>query len=121
MEFTKSITVAELLQVKRLNLELVCGKRYLQREITLGSANRPGLALSGHLDNFRANSVQVFGRGEYAFCQKENKTRLRANIVKMLSQGTVPCVIMTADLTPPATVRKAFLKAEVPVLKTSME
>lgn len=121
MEFTKSITVAELLQVKRLNLELVCGKRYIHREITLGSVNRPGLALGGHLDNFRANSVQVFGRGEHAFCQKENKTRLRANVTKMLSEGAVPCVIMTADLMPVPAVRKACLGADVPVLKTSME
>ena len=38
MEFTKSITVAELLQVKRLNLELVCGKRYI-----LGQRQPPGV------------------------------------------------------------------------------
>ena len=107
MEFTKSITVAELLQVKRLNLELVCGKRYIHREITLGSVNRPGLALCGHLDSFRANSVQVFGRGEHAFCVKENKTRLRANVEKMLVEGKVPCVIMAAGLDPLPAIRKA--------------
>ena len=39
----------------------------------------------------------------------------------MLSEGSVPCVIMTADLTPPAAVRKACLGADVPVLKTTME
>ncbi|MDO5764153.1 MAG: hypothetical protein Q4P84_00430 [Elusimicrobiales bacterium] len=121
MEFTKSITVAELLQVKRLNLELVCGKRYIHREITLGSVNRPGLALGGHLDNFRTHSVQVFGRGEQAFCQKENKSRLRANVAKMLEEGQVPCVIMSADLDPLPAVRKACLSADVPVLKTPME
>ena len=80
MEFTKSITVAELLQVKSLHLELVCGKRYIHREITQPSVNRPGLALSGQLTNFRADSVQVFGHSEYEFCLKENKTRLRTNI-----------------------------------------
>lgn len=121
MEFTKSITVAELLQVQRLNLELVCGKRYIHREITLGSVNRPGLALGGHLDNFRTHSVQVFGRGEQAFCQKENKSRLRANVTKMLEEGQVPCVIMSADLDPLPAVRKACLSADVPVLKTTME
>ena len=121
MEFTKSITVAELLQVKRLNLELVCGKRYIHREITLGSVNRPGLALCGHLDSFRANSVQVFGRGEHAFCVKENKTRLRANVEKMLVEGKVPCVIMAAGLDPLPAIRKACLSSDVPVLKTEME
>ena len=121
MEFTKSITVAELLQVKQLNLELVCGKRYIQREITLGSVNRPGLALGGHMDNFRAKAVQVFGRNEQAFCKKENKTRLRANITKMLTEFEVPCVIMAADMDPLPAIRKTCLAADVPVLKTSME
>lgn len=121
MEFTKSITVAELLQVKQLNLELVCGKRYIQREITLGSVNRPGLALGGHMDNFRAKAVQVFGRNEQAFCRKENKARLRANLSKMLTEFDVPCVIMAADMDPLPAVRKTCLSADVPVLKTSME
>lgn len=121
MEFTKSVSVKELLQVKRLRLELVCGKRYLHRDITSASVNRPGLALAGHLENFRANSVQIFGRGEHAFCQKENKTRLRANITKMLSEGAVPCLIMTTDLDPIPAVRKGCLSADVPVLKTDME
>ena len=68
MEFTKSITVKELLQVKALHLELVCGKRYIHREITEPRVNRPGLALAGQLENFRANSVQVFGR-RVSFCR----------------------------------------------------
>lgn len=121
MEVSKSITVAELLQVKRLHLELVCGKRYILREITLGHVNRPGLALCGHLESFRPNSVQVFGRSEQAFCQKENKTRLRTNVTKMLSEGHVPCVIVTAGLDPMPAIRKACLSADVPVLKTEME
>lgn len=121
MEATKSITVAELLQVKPLNLELVCGKRYIHREITLGSISRPGLALCGHLENFRRDAVQLFGRAEHAFCQKENKTRLRANVTKMLSESNVPCVIMAADLDPLPAIRKACLSSDVPVLKTEMQ
>ncbi len=113
--------MSELLQVKRLNLELVCGKRYIHREITHSSVNRPGLALCGHLDSFRANSVQVFGRGEHAFCLREHKAKLRQNIAKMLSEGSVPCVIMAADLDPLPAVKKACLSADVPLLKTTMD
>jgi len=121
VEFTKSITVAELLQVKALHLELVCGKRYIHREIVQPSVNRPGLALSGQLTNFRADSVQVFGHSEYEFCLKENKTRLRANITKILSEGTAPCIVMTGNLDPLPAIRKGCLNADVPVLKTTMD
>lgn len=121
MEFSKSITVADLLQVKRLNLELVCGKRYIHKEITVNSVGRPGLALCGHLDNFSTNSAQVLGPTEYTFCCAENKTTLRNNISKMLVKGAVPCVIMTAEFTPIAAVKKACLSSDVPVLKTDLE
>lgn len=121
MEFTKSITVAELLQVKSLHLELVCGKRYIHREITHPRVNRPGLSLSGQLTNFRADSVQVFGHSEYEFCLKENKTRLRTNITKILSEGSAPCIVMTAGLDPLPAIRKGCLNADVPVLKTEMD
>ncbi len=120
-EFTKSVTVSELLQVKRLHLELVCGKRYVHREITTPSINRPGLALCGHLDHFRANAIQVFGKGEHAFCAKEKPAQLKANITKMLGKGRIPCVIMAAGQDPFPAIKKACLEAEVPVLKTTME
>lgn len=107
--------------MKRLHLELVCGKRYIHREITQSSVNRPGLALCGHLENFRPNSVQVFGRGEHAFCLRENKTVLKENVSKMLTGGEVPCVIMAADLDPLPAVKKACLGADVPLLKTTMD
>ena len=120
-EFTKSVTVSELLQVKRLHLELVCGKRYVHREITSPRINRPGLALCGYLDYFRADAIQVFGRGEYGFCLKEKPSVLKANIAKMLGKGRVPCVIVAADLDPLPAIKKACLGADVPVLKTDME
>lgn len=102
-------------------MELVCGKRYIHREITSSSVNRPGLALCGHLENFRPNAVQVFGRGEHAFCLRENKSSLKANVSKMLTSGSVPCVIMAADLDPLPAVKKACLSADVPLLKTTMD
>ena len=120
-QFTKSVIVSELLQVKSLHLELVCGKRYIHREITSPSVNRPGLALCGHMDLFRANSIQVFGRGEYAFCTKQKQSALRAHITKMLGKGNVPCIIMAADVDPMPAIKKACLAADVPVLKTTME
>ncbi len=119
-EFTKSVTVSELLQVKRLHLELVCGKRYIHREITSPSVNRPGLALCGHLDYFLSNSVQVFGQGEYSFCLKQKPSVLRANITKMLEKGQVPCLIMAADREPLPAIKKACLAADVPVLKSDL-
>lgn len=119
-EFTKSITVTDLLQVKRLHLELVCGKRYLQREIPTPNLNRPGLALCGHMEHFLPDAIQLFGKAEYGFCIKTKPGILQAGIINMLAEGQVPCVIMIEDLNPPPAVRKACLQAEVPLLKTDL-
>lgn len=119
-QFTKSITVQDLLQVKYLHLELVCGKRYLAREITSLNLNRPGLALCGHMEHFLPDAIQLFGKAEYGFCVKTKPGILQAGITNMLAEGQVPCVIMVEDLNPPPAMRKACLQAEVPVLKTDL-
>lgn len=119
-EFTKSITVSELLQVKRLHLEQVCGKRYLGREIHTPNINRPGLALCGHMDHFLPDAIQLFGKAEYGFCVKTKPGILQAGIINMLAEGQVPCVIMVEGLPPLPAVRKACLQAEVPLLKTEL-
>lgn len=120
-KFTKSITVSDLLQMKRLHLELVCGKRYIHRAIATPNINRPGLALCGHMEHFLPNAIQLFGPEEYGFCQKTKAKVLQSSISHMLSKGQVPCVIMVENLMPAPAVRKACLQAEVPLLQTSLD
>ena len=119
-QFTKHISVTDLLQVKRLHLELVCGKRYLDRNISSANINRPGLALCGHMEHFLPDAIQLFGKAEYGFCVKTKPVLLQAAIINMLAEGQVPCMIMIEDLNPPPALRKACLQAEVPLLKTSL-
>lgn len=106
--------------MKRLHLELVCGKRYLQREIPTPNLNRPGLALCGHMEHFLPDAIQLFGKAEHGFCATTKPSLLQAAIINMLAEGQVPCVIMIEDLNPLPAVRKACLQAEVPLLKTSL-
>lgn len=120
-EFTKSITVSRLLQVKRLHLELVCGKRYIHRTIASANVNRPGLALCGHMEHFLPDAIQLFGPEEYGFCSKTKAKVLQTSIAHMLAKGQVPCIIMTDDAAPAPALRKACLLAEVPVLQTTLE
>lgn len=119
----KSIKVKDLLQAKKkhLNLKVVCGKQHLNKKITTASLNRPGLSLSGLLETFRAESIQILGRGENAFCKKEKTENLEKNLTKLLCQPNVPCVIITSKLKPCETLKKVCRKCKVPLLKTDME
>ncbi|MCX5784021.1 MAG: HPr(Ser) kinase/phosphatase [Elusimicrobia bacterium] len=118
----KSIAVKELLSAMgaALKMSVVSGGENLDRRITVEDVNRPGLALSGHLENFRAERVQIIGRGEHAYCVKEKPAVLLKNLAQMFSGGQTPCIIITAGLAPLAPIKKACSLAGVPLIHTKL-
>ncbi len=122
-EFARTITVEQLLEAKgkELSLQLLCGKKNLNREITKATVNRPGLALDGHLENYRAEIIQIIGRGEYAFCAKLPYDALKENFKKMVESDGVPCVIVTAGMKVLPAIRQACKEKDVPLLTTSLD
>ncbi len=122
-EFARIITVEQLLEAKgkELSLQLLCGKKNLNREITKATVNRPGLALDGHLENYRAEIIQIIGRGEYAFCAKLPYDALKENFKKMVESDSVPCVIVTAGMKVLPAIRQACKEKDVPLLTTSLD
>ena len=118
-----SLTVAELLKELegRLKLELVAGEKSLGRKVTVSELNRPGLALSGFLDHFRAERIQIIGIGEHSFCMKSQKERLVESLAAMLKHPELPCVIMTHSVKTPPLLADACRKNGVPLLRTSLD
>lgn len=117
------LTVGQLLkeQEDRLRLELVAGERSLQRPITVSELNRPGLALSGFLDHFRAERVQIIGIGEQSYCLKAEPKKLAAALSAMLASPDLPCVVMTHNLKTPAALVSACRKHGVPLLRSKLD
>ena len=117
------LTVGDLVkeQGERLRLELLSGEKSLARRITVADLNRPGLALSGFLDRFRAERVQVFGAGEQAYCQKAEAKKLADSLSAMLSSPELPCVIVTHNAPMPAALTSACKKHGVPLLRSAYD
>jgi HPr kinase/phosphorylase len=123
-EFTRSITVGQLIEDKKeeLKLRLLSGRGSLGREIRKASVNRPGLALDGHLENYRSEIIQIIGRGEYAFCKQLPHKTLKSNFKKMFSAGdAVPCVVVTAGMKVLPAIEQACKEANTPLFSTSLE
>lgn len=118
-----NLTVGELLKELegRLKLELVAGEKSLGRAITVSELNRPGLALSGFLDHFRAERIQIIGIGEQSYCMKAPKEKLAASLSAMFGASELPCVIMTHSLQTPALLAQACKKFGVPLLRSSFD
>ncbi len=117
------LTVGDLLkeQGERLRLELLSGEKSLGRRVQVADLNRPGLALSGFLDRFRAERVQVFGAGEQAYCQKADVKKLAESLSAMLSSADVPCVIVTHNAPIPAALTQACKKHGVPLIRSAFD
>ncbi len=119
----KSLTVRELLKSrgKILGLKPVSGAKNLNRHITVSEINRPGLAIAGHMEQFRSERIQIIGQGEYAYCQKEDPRKVLANLQKMFSSPDIPCVIVTGGVKPLPAIKQASAKAGIPLLVTSSD
>ena len=118
-----AVTVRDILKLKgqALNLEVAAGGSYVDREVVVTEINRPGLAVSGHLESFSAERIQIIGKGEHAYCSKEKADKIFENLCKMLSTGTTPCLVITGGLSIIPVVKKACLKVKIPLLVTSLD
>ncbi|MDD2772084.1 MAG: HPr(Ser) kinase/phosphatase [Elusimicrobiales bacterium] len=119
----KNLTVRELLDARgpALGLKIVSGHKYLNRKIRVSEVNRPGLALDGHLENYRAERIQIIGRGEHAFCVQEEHKKLLPSLARMFSRPDTPCVVITAGLASLPVLKTACNCARIPLLHTRME
>jgi HPr kinase/phosphorylase len=119
----KFVTVRELIKSrgKVLGLRAVSGAKHLGRQVTVSEINRPGLAIAGHMEQFRSERIQIIGQGEYAYCQKEDARKVMANLQKMFSSPDIPCVIVTGGSKPLPVIRQACDKAGIPLLVTTSD
>lgn len=93
-------SVRNLLDNPLLDLRLITDDHGLDRRITTPELNRPSLELTGYFAAFRAERVQVIGKGEATYIEThEAMPALRDNIALILDER-VPCVIITNNLEP---------------------
>ena len=121
----KKFTVLDLLDLElsghdALQLKCIAGRRGLPRAITIPEINRPGLALSGFLDSFAYQRVQLFGRGEYAYLQKlENENNYDS--IRRIFSFEIPCAIFTHGLQPSVNFLSIAEENACPILSTNLE
>jgi HPr kinase/phosphorylase len=117
------LTIGDLLkeQGERLRLELIAGEKSVGRKILVADLNRPGLALSGFLDHFRAERVQVFGAGEQAYCSKSEPKKLVESLSAMLSASEMPCIIVTHNAPMPPALVQVCKKHGVPLIRSAYD
>jgi len=116
----QSIPVARLLDrmAKDLELTVLAGFQGIGRPVPISDINRPGLALSGYLDYFANDRVQILGNTEIHYMEDLSASCLRTRLEAAFS-FEIPAFVLSRHLEP----RNLFLdmcnRRGVPVLRSS--
>ncbi|MDB9741722.1 HPr(Ser) kinase/phosphatase [Akkermansiaceae bacterium] len=116
-----SLKVGEFMEKHGEELKMVSvnGELGYEREIYEPSVNRPGLALSGFIDYFACERVQVFGNSEFSFleqCPPEERTRKFQSIIDV----GFPCAVLARNGKIPDDVVEVASKNDVAVFQTEL-
>jgi len=115
------LPVARLIEEKRDSFELEPLTQNLESEvlITVSDINRPGLAMSGYVENFLAERVQVMGETEIGLLRSYSDSD-RETALDRLFRFQVPCIILCKDLPLPESFLGRAEAKGIPVLGTPM-
>jgi len=120
---TPSLTVEGLLKSRSdaigLPLELLSGRRGLNRPISSPHIQKTGLALAGFHEYLRPGRVLVFGESEVRYLESlDHEARL--TMLGAMFTHDIPCVLITGGWDPSADLLLASERHCVPLLRTSV-
>ncbi|MDH3197269.1 MAG: HPr(Ser) kinase/phosphatase [Candidatus Krumholzibacteria bacterium] len=115
------LTVRELMDRhgEALGLELVNGVEEGPLPITVTDIHRPGLALTGFMQNFLNERVQVLGETEILYLNTRSDV-VRLESIERLFSVPVVCIIISRSLEIPDDLVETARRNGVPVLRTQM-
>lgn len=115
----KPLTVKELYEDTKnlLKLETLNSGIGFNNEIKERELHRTGLALSGFVDVFTYQRIQIFGNTELAYLEKFSAVKRELSLRKVFS-FKIPCVIVTDNNEPGKDFIKIASDNNIPVLKS---
>lgn len=102
-----------------LKMASLNGELGYEREIFEPSVNRPGLALSGFIDYFACERVQVFGNSEFSYLKKSTPERRAEKFQNIIDIG-FPCAVIARGASIPQDVINVATSNDVAVFSTPL-
>jgi len=117
----KSLSIKDLLAYAREPLELEAVGPVVEGPIpiTVSDIHRPGLALTGFMQNYLNERVQVLGETEILYLNTRSDS-VRVESVARLFSVPIPVIIVSRSLDVPAELLSAAQDRHVPVLRSRM-
>lgn len=116
----QSIPVMRILDRMRdeMELEAIAGYQGLHRPVFAPDINRPGLALSGYLEYFANDRIQLLGNTEIHFMETMPTSTLLRRLNEMFS-FEVPAFVLSRNLEPLPVFLDVCNRRGIPVIRSS--
>ncbi len=101
----------------RFGIELVAGEKGLDREISTSRIQKPGLLLTGLLEELHSDRVQIFGAAEIGYLNSLKEDKLRRTL-GAIEKVNIPAVIVTRGIEPPKVLLDLCKRKHIPLFKT---
>ena len=103
-----------------LGLRLVAGERGMDRTINSSDVHRPGLTLTGFVEVFTFNLVQILGNHELQYLRSQSPDR-RLQALEIIYQFELPCVVVTGRGRLLPELRRLADKYGIPLLRSEFD
>jgi HPr kinase/phosphorylase len=114
-----SLPVVQLLEHFPSEFDVVAGFQGIGRQVYIGDLNRPGLALSGYLDYFASDRVQILGNTEIHYMERLPPSQLEERLERMFS-FEIPAFLSTRNLRPTNLFLDLCNRRGIPVISTPL-
>lgn len=111
------VTVAELLEKIKFDV-IYSSEKALQKEITTSDVTRPGLEMTGYLEYYTPERIQLFGMKEWSYAQNVIGDS-RYDLLKNIVTDATPAIIVARDLAIPAEMLCVAKKRDTVLLQSS--
>ncbi|MFH1143538.1 MAG: HPr(Ser) kinase/phosphatase [Candidatus Eisenbacteria bacterium] len=116
------MTVAEFYERarERFGLHLLTDGLHARSRLVRADYNRPQLALTGFMENFLWDRLQILGQTEIRYLETLSEQE-RGRVLSQIFAFAIPCIVVPYGLAPPAPLVALASQNEVPVFSTSLE
>ncbi len=121
IENLNALRVEELYKTwgKELQIDLIAGRKGLNREITSDRIQKPGLKLLDPDIILDMGTIQILGKTEISYFDKLKETE-KLKVTQRLSSQNVPCLIISKELSPDRKLKMSCNKRNIPLFTTGL-
>lgn len=101
--------------VEELDMEVLSGEEFLNRQVNVADISRPGLELTGYFNYYPEERIQLFGRNEHSYMSKMTSEE-RLLIMRRLSREATPAFVFARGLKPEYEVIQAANENHLPII-----